>query len=132
MKGTLLVAAVIMLSACATGKNHGPTFSYNEITVENNSQETVKNLSIRVAGTDQVYECGDIAALRVCSQRFARHKITETPFTVDMGFGDKERQTVEIPMSVPAYSAPGLAQRAIFEISPQGEITARFEQKTPS
>ena len=132
MKGTLFAALVLLLTACATGSNHGPTYSYKEVLVENNSQETINNLTIKETGTDRVYSCGDIAALGVCSKRFGRQGITGSPFTVDMGFGENERETIEIAIAVPAYSAPGIAQRMIFEISPQGEVSARIEQMTPS
>lgn len=131
MKGIIFGAVVLVLSACASGKNLGPTYTYNELLVVNNSQQPIRGLTISVADGNHVYSCDDIAALRVCSKRFGRHRYTQAPFSVAWAFGNNERQTNEVEIKVPAYSSTGIALRAVFEISPQGTISAYFEQITP-
>lgn len=132
MKSIILGAAIVILSACASGKDHAPRYIYNEVLVVNNSQKPVRNLTIKVADTDRVYSCNNIEALGVCSNRSGRHGFKQVPFNVDWILGDSERQTNEVNIEVPAYSSPGIALRVVFEISAQGTITAYFEQMTPA
>lgn len=119
------------MSACATGKNHGPTYSYNELEVVNNSQQQIQDMTISVPDTDRVYDCGNIAALGICSKRFGRQRYTHAPFSVAWTFGSGERQTDEIVIKVPSYYSPGIPLIAMLEISAEGVISAHFEQMTP-
>ena len=137
MKQTIIVAVALLLSACATGSNLGPTYTYEEIEVVNNSKEPIRNLTIRVtdsadvSASGEVFSCENIIALGVCSQRFTLRRYKEGAFSVDWVSGDSDRQTAEIAARVPAYSAPGIPLRAVFSISPEGVMTAYFEQNTP-
>jgi hypothetical protein len=131
MKKSISAAAILVLSACSTGKNHGPTYSYNELQVVNNSQQQIRDMTISVPDTDSVYDCGNIAALGICSKRFGRQRYTQAPFSVAWTFGSGERQTDEIAIKIPAYSSPGIPLLAMLEISAEGVISAYFEQLTP-
>ena len=129
MRSVLAVCAAFMLSACASGPNSGPGFTYSEIEVINNSNEPIQNMTMTVAGA--VTECGDIVALGICSERFGRRNYTQAPFIVDWTFGNEPRQTDEIEIAVPAYSAPGNPLYVELEISPEGTISASLIQKIP-
>ena len=136
MKQTFIVVGVLLLSACATGSNLGPTYSYEEIEVVNNSKQPISNLTIRVAGSgdgaDRVFSCENIIALGICQQRFSRLRYKEGGFVVDWTFGDSEPQTTEMEVKVPASGSPGIPLIAMFSISPEGEMSAYFKQYTPS
>ena len=129
------MAVALLLSACATGSNLGPTSVYEEIEVVNNSKQPIRNLTIRVAGSgdgsDRVFSCENIIALGICQKRFTRLRYKEGGFIVDWVSGDNDRQTAEIGVEVPAYSSPGIPLSVVFSISPEGVMTAHFEQKTP-
>lgn len=134
-KETLIVVTALLLSACATGSNLGPTYTYEEIEVVNNSKQPISNLTIRVAGSgdgsDRVFSCESIIALGICQQRFSRLRYKEGGFVADWVAGDSGRQTAEIGVEVPAYSSPGVPLSVEFSISPEGVMTAEFKQKTP-
>ena len=134
-KETILVAVALLLSACATGSNLGPTYVYEEIQVVNNSKEAIRNLTIRVAGSsdgsDKVFSCENIIALGICQKRFARLRYKEGGFIADWVSGDSDRQTAELGVKVPAYSSPGIPLSVVFSISPEGAMTAKFKQNTP-
>ena len=123
-----VIAISLLLSACATGTDHGPRYSYNEILIINNSKELIQNVTIRSADTDRFFSCDNIAALGICTNRFARRTYKQRPFSVDWVFGDRAQQTVEVTLKVPAYNSPGEPLRGVLEVSPQGAITAYFEQ----
>ena len=131
-KETIIVTVVLLLSACATGTNHAPTYTYNEIMVINNSKESIQNLTVTTAESGSIFSCENIAPLGVCSNRFARRRYTQNPFSVDWVFGDSARQTIEVGVKVPAYNSPGVPLRAVLEISEQGDISAYLEQITPN
>lgn len=127
-KVTINVAAVLLLSACATGSNYAPTYTYNEFRVINNSQELIKNVTVKSADTDSVLQCERIAPLGICQQRFAPRRYKENAFTIDWVFGDSVRQTSEVGIEVPAYNAPGAPLIAVLEISAQGAIRSYFKR----
>jgi len=127
-KVTINVAAVLLLSACATGSNYAPTYTYNEFRVINNSKELIKNVTVKSADTDSVLQCESIAPLGICQQRFTPRRYKEGPFSIDWVFGGSVRQTSELGIEVPAYNSPGAPLRAVLEISPQGEIKAYFRR----
>jgi hypothetical protein len=127
-KATIMVAAVVLLSACASGSNYAPTYSYNEFRVINNSQESIRSLSVKTTATDIVLQCESIAPLGICQQRFAPRRYKESAFTIDWVFGDTVRQTSEVAVEVPAYNAPGAPLIAVLEISAQGAIRSYFKR----
>lgn len=127
-KALMTAAAVVLLSACATGSNYAPTYSYNEFRVINNSQESIGSLSVKAAATDTVLQCERIAPLGICQQRFSPRRYKESALTIYWVFGDSVRQTSEVRIEVPAYSAPGPPLIAVLEISAQGAIRSYFKR----
>ena len=130
MKKTIFAAIALVLSPCATAANQGPIYTYNELLIINNSQELIRSVTIRAGDTGGVFSCFNIAALRVCSNRFGRRRYTQAPFSVDWVLGDSARQTYEVEIAVPAYNSPGMPLRVVFEVSPQGAISAYIEQNS--
>ena len=100
--------------------------------VVNNSKEPIQNLTLRVADSGEIFSCENIAALGVCSDRFARRKYKEGAFSVDWKFGGSDRQTNEVGIEVPAYNSPGIPLIVVLEISEQGALSAYFKQITPN
>jgi len=131
-KQTIIAAVALLLSACATGSNHAPTYVYNEIQVINNSKEPIQKLALRTADSGDIFSCENIAALGVCSDRFARRQYKEGVFSVDWVFGGSDRQTNEVGIEVPAYNSPGIPLIVVLEISEQGVLSAYFKQITPN
>ena len=127
-KETIIVTVVLLLSACATGTNHAPTYTYNEIMVINNSKESIRSLTVTTAESGGIFSCENIAALGVCSDRFTRRRYKEGAFSVDWVFGDSVRQTNEVGIKVPAYNSPGVPLIFVLEISPEGVMSAYFKQ----
>jgi hypothetical protein len=132
MKQTIIVAVALLLSACATGSNHAPTYTYDEIQVINNSKESIRSLTVTTAESGGIFSCENIAPLGVCSDRFTRRRYKEGAFSVDWVFGDSVRQTNEVGIKVPAYNSPGIPLLVVLEISEQGELSAYFKQVSPN
>lgn len=130
MKGIIFLAVALLLSACATTSDHGPKYTYNEVLIINNSKELIKNVTIRSANNDRFFSCENIAPLGVCSNRFGRRPYKQDPFNIEWVFGNRVQQAEKVTLKVPAYSSPGVPLRGVLEISPQGTISAYFEQNS--
>lgn len=127
----IIVMVALLLSACATGSNYAPAYTYNEILIINNSKELIQEVTISSAATGRSFSCGNIAPLGICSTKMAPRRYGNNLLRIDWVFGNRARQTDELSLAVPAYFQPGLPLRGVLEISPQGEISAYFEQDSP-
>lgn len=130
MKETIFVAVALLLSACATGTGQGPNYTYNQILIINNSKELIKNVTIRSADADSFFSCDNIAPLGICTNRFGRRPYRQRPFSIEWVFGDRVQQTDVVTLKVPAYDSTGVPLRGVIKISPQGSMSAYFEQNS--
>lgn len=131
MRKYLVVAITLLLSACAAGSDYGPTYTYNEILIINNSRELIQEVTISSAATGRSFSCGNIAPLGICSNKMSPRRYGNSLLQIDWVFGNRARQTDKLSLVVPAFFQPGLPLRGVLEISPQGEISAYFEQDSP-
>jgi hypothetical protein len=128
MKYYILLALVLLLSACATGSGQGPPYTYNQILIVNNSKELIQEVTISSTATDRSFSCGNIAPLGICSNRTGKRHFKEGQFRIDWVFGNNAPRSDQLTLTVPAYYSVGLALQVVFEISSQGEISAHLEQ----
>lgn len=120
---------ILLLSACASGYN--PIYHYNEVLIINNSRELIQDVTITAKETGRSFSCGNIAPLGICSNKIPQRRYNYKPIQIAWVFGSTARQTEEFVLKVPATMHIGLPLRGVLEISPQGVITAHFEQDSP-
>lgn len=108
-----------------------PNYIFNEILVVNNSNETIRNVTLRDEKSGQVYECGDIAPLGICSNRFGKRRYAQNPIQIEWAFGGNTSRVDEFVIQPPAYHVVSISMIAVLEISEQGTIEAYFDQDTP-
>jgi len=123
-----MLAAAMMLTACASG-GYRPAYQIREILVVNNSQQLLREVSIRSG--DRVFACGNIPALRICSNSFPRRNYDYAPIEVEWTLGQNAPRKQSLSLEVPATYATGLPLRGVLEIGSDGNISAHFEQETP-
>ena len=129
MKKYLVIGIVLVISACST--SYKPMYMYNEILVVNNSRELLQEVTITVPGTVRTFSCGNIAPLGICSNRFGNRRYEYNPIRIAWVFGNNARQTEEFVVPVPATFGTGLSLRGVLAISPEGQLSAYFQQETP-
>jgi hypothetical protein len=122
---TFLIAG-LLLSACAT--SHESPYFYNEILIINNSREMIQDVSIRAGESGRMFSCGNIAPRGICSDKFPKRRYMKSPIKIAWVFGNIAHQTDEFILEVPATFDTELNLRGVLEITPEGSISAYFEQ----
>lgn len=125
-KNYSILIAGLLLSACAT--SYESPYFYNEILIINNSRELIQDVSIRAGESGRMFGCGNIAPRGICSDKFPRRRYMKSPITIAWVFGSIARQTDEFILEVPATFDSKLRLRGVLEITPDGSISAYFEQ----
>lgn len=128
MKKMIVVGTVLLLSACAT--TYQPSYIYYRVEVVNNSNETLSDVKVTMTGFGRSLDCGDIAPLRNCYRSFGKRRYINEPIKVDWAFAGGPSQNNEFVIVPPATYSTGVPMRAVIDVSPEGEMTAYFEQET--
>ena len=126
IKNYTLLMFGILLSACASFNE--PQYFYNEILIINKSRELIQDVKISVSETGRGFSCGNIAPRGICSNKIPRRQYMKNPIRIDWVFGSTARQTNEFVLEVPATMDTAVPLRGVLEISPQGSLSAWFEQ----
>jgi hypothetical protein len=121
---TAVVLAALTLSACATSYN--PRFRIYEVVVNNNTRETVRDVTIRT--NNRVFSCGNIAPLGICSNRFAGYVFQTNLVDIEWSLGTAAPRRESVEVAVPATFSRGLSVRGVLEIESEGGIRAYFMQ----
>jgi len=115
---TTITILALALSACAG--NYNPRYRINEIVVNNNSRETVRDVTIRAG--NRVFSCGNIAPLGICSNRFVGWVYQTSPVDVEWTLGNDAPRSAQLEVSVPATVAISQVVRGVVDIEPQGGL----------
>ncbi len=114
------------LGACATG--YKSPHIYYELQVVNNSDQVLGDVRVTLTGIGRSFECGDVAALGICFNRFGKRRYDYQPVRVEWTAGSGDRRNDEFVIDVPATFSSGAALRAVLAVSESGEMSAYFEQ----
>jgi len=130
MKKLLFPGLALLLTACASS-GYRPAYTINEIQVINNSREMIRQVTVSVPSTGATFSCGNIAPLGICSTRIGNRRYEYNPIKIDWVFGNTAGQTEDFVIDVPSYFSTGVPLRAELAFSPEGELSAYFDQETP-
>ena len=127
MKILSLALLPVFLIACATAEK--PRYQYNEIRVENNSRQVLRDFRIIVPTTGAEFGCGNIAPLGLCSNRFGSRPYQQNPIVIEWSYGERKRQTNEFVVPVPANYTLGIPIQGVVEVNQGGELQVYFLQE---
>ena len=127
-KNHIILIIGLLLSSCAT--SYESPYSYNEILIINRSRQLIQDVTISAAGTNRTFSCGNIAPLGICSDKFPERRYLKNPIRIGWVFGNTSGQTDEFVLEVPTTFSAEIPLRGVLEISPQGSISAYFQQDT--
>ena len=129
MKKYFILIPGLLLSSCAT--SYESPYSYNEILIINRSRQLIQDVTISAGETNRTFSCGNIAPLGICSDKFPRRPYLKNPIRISWVFGNTSGQSNDFVLEVPATYSTEFPLRGVLEISPQGSISAYFQQDTP-
>lgn len=124
---SIFLASTIILAACAGGYN--PQYNINEIVVNNNSDQALRQVSIRAGG--RVFQCENIAPKGMCSNRFPQRKYHSDGIDIEWALSGGAPRSESLGLEVPATFITGLSLRGVLEVGPGGSVDAHFEQESP-
>jgi hypothetical protein len=124
-----LAGAACLLSACAASQ--GPSFSYNEVVIVNQSLAPVGEVSISATASGRMFSCGSIAPRGICSDRFPPQPYRGEPIRVAWVVGNGARHGRTVELSLPASFVPEIPLRGVVVIGPQGDLSAYLQQDAP-
>jgi hypothetical protein len=135
MKKYFILIPGLLLSSCAT--SYESLYSYNEILIINRSRELIQDVTISAGEistgeTNRTFSCGNIAPRGICSDKFPPRRYMKSPIRIGWVFGNTSGQSNEFVLEVPATFSTEIPLRGVLEISPQGSISAYFQQDTPA
>ncbi|MDJ0779959.1 MAG: hypothetical protein QNJ85_18975 [Gammaproteobacteria bacterium] len=124
------LALVLLGLACTTTVAYAQNYSFNRVMVVNNSDQLLRDVSVRDVRTGRVIDCDDVGPLRVCRQNLGSRRLGDGNFEITLAQGDAAPRTESFTPSVPAYYSTGRALQMIFDISEKGELSFYFKQES--
>ena len=119
----------LMSSSCGTIS--GPTFTYNEVVVLNQSRAPVQDVLISATESGRVFSCGNIAPRGICSNKFRPQPYQGSPLQITWVMGSGRRQSKTIELELPKSFVAELPMRGVLVIDSQGAIKAYLHQEPP-
>lgn len=126
MKTSPLAVLLLLAVSCATTDKG---YVYNEIRVQNNSRQLLRDFRIIVPSTGAEFRCGNIAPLGLCSNRIGSRPYRQNPIVIEWSYGDGRRQTSEFVVPVPANYAIDAPIQGVVEVDTEGDMQAYFLQE---
>jgi hypothetical protein len=118
----------LMLLSCATMS--GPTYTYNEVVVLNQSRAPVRDVLISATESGRVFSCGNIAPRGICSNKFPPQPYQGSPIQIAWVIsGRRHNKTIELEL--PKSFVAELPMRGVLVIDGQGAIKAYLQQEPP-
>ena len=125
----LFVIFLVNLAACATPA--GPTYTYNEVVILNQSWSAVTDVQIASTDSGRVFSCGNIAPRGICSNKFSAQTYRGKPIRISWQIDGGRRHERVLELAVPADFSTEVPMRGVLVISARGEISAHLQQPVP-
>ena len=119
----------MLLSGCATMQ--GPTYTYNEVVIINQSRMPVSDVTISATESGRVFSCGNIAPRGICANKFQPRPYRGDPIQIALMIGNGKRRSETIELTLPASFVAELPLRGVLVIGSNGDISAFLQQEAP-
>jgi hypothetical protein len=128
-KKSCVIIFGVMSSSCATVS--GPTYTYNEVVVLNQSRAPLQDVHISATESGRVFSCGNIAPRGICSNKFPPQPYQGSPIQIAWVFGGGRRHNKTVELELPESFVAELPMRGVLVIDGQGAIKAYLQQEPP-
>ncbi len=103
-------------------------YYFNEIIIQNNSAELIRNVLIKVEKTGRIFKCSIIAPHGECSNKFKQKKYYGNLATISWSNRNYLKFTKNIQLSVPKSFSNNNPIKGIIKINIGGNINAYLAQ----
>lgn len=125
----LVFILAVLLAGCASSQ--GPTYTYNEVVILNQSRMPLSDVTISAAESGRVFSCGNIAPRGICANKFRPQTYRGDPIQIALMTGDGRRRSETVELTLPASFVAELPLRGVLVIGSRGEISAFLQQDAP-
>ena len=109
----------------------GPTYTYNEVVILNQSRMSLSDVTISASESGRVFSCGNIAPRGICANKFRPQPYRGDPIQIALMTGDGRRRSETLELTLPASFVAELPLRGVLVIGSKGEISAFLQQDAP-
>lgn len=127
MKTLLLLALCLMISACATGMNLSPTYSYVKIVAANLTGEDITNLKIEVGPGGKVLKCAEVKNNELCQERINPLVYPQEVVQISYQTADGMQKSTQVDPQFGANLTPDAPLDLMLDIQADGSVDASFK-----
>ena len=91
----------------------------------------IEQVTISAGASGRSFNCGNVVPLGLCTDKFPSRRYQKNPIRVNWVVNGTAGHTREFVLEVPATFVPELPLRGVLDISPDGTISAFFQQDDP-
>jgi len=128
MKTLMLLALCLTISACATGTNLSPIYSYVKIVAANLTGGTITNLRIQVGPGGKVLECAEVKNNELCQERIHPTLYPQKVVQISYQTADGMQKSTQTDPQFDPNLVPEVPLDLMLNIQADGSIDAFFKE----
>lgn len=125
MRNFFTIGSFILLIACAS---IAQPYYYNEVVVQNNTRELIRDVVIRADVSNRMFSCGNIAPGASCSNKFQKREYQNNKLSITWEYRGISRTKNNIMLDVPQHMKSSVPLRGVIAIQPDGSAKVWLEQ----
>ena len=124
----ITLAAAILLGASAASANFTPAYTYNSITVVNDSATMLSEVMVEDTRHGSKHQCGSIKPMDSCTIWVGSKRYQDNPLRVSWAQGGTASKTEELVLDVPLTLSTGPVLRGVITVDANGMLSATADQ----
>lgn len=130
MKNLLaIVASAAVLGGCASGYGYNPDYYFNYVEVINLSGGPIRDVSLRVNGSQKALACERVNANAICEDRFGKRRYPQQGLDLSWTHPDGSAKSDTLTPPIPVTFNSGLPVQVYLEVRENGSVKAYYRQE---
>lgn len=116
----------LVIGGCATSR--APDYYYNEISIRNNTNSKVEDVTIKVSNTHLLFRCSFIPPKSECANKFPKRRYMGNPIQVTWVYREQNHSSRLGELELPHGLQQERPFRGVLVVDDNGMIYPRIEQ----
>jgi hypothetical protein len=129
MKKLMFVLLCSLAASCAM--DYSPSYRFNEVQAVNLTGDSIRDVRIRIAGSEKMLDCDDVNANAMCADRFAHRPYPQQGIDLSWTHPDGSSKSESMNPDIPIYFNSAFPLRIVMEIRADGSVKPFYEQEEP-